>query len=126
MRILICDDQPSIRQVLRTLLEGHGHAVAEAGTLLEATMLLDSRLFQVAIIDGQFPMDPSSSVLGTYGPLLCRQARAVGARALLLSGNDDLVAAAEEAGFPAMRKPFSPAAILEAVRTPLAVRREAP
>lgn len=123
MRILICDDEPEIRESLRDLLERHGHAVIEAGTLLEATRLLDSQIIELVLVDGQFPRDYRSGNVGTFGPLLCRQARAMGARTLLLSADDELVQQAHDAGFPAMPKPFDLQAVLDVIEEAVSTSR---
>lgn len=115
MRILIVDDQADLRMVLREACESHGHAVIEAATLLEATRLLDSQIIELVLVDGQFPRDSRSGNVGTFGPLLCRQARAMGARTLLLSADDELVQQAHDAGFPAMPKPFHLQAVLDVI-----------
>lgn len=123
MRVLIIDDEPNIREVLRELLEAHGHSVIEAETWCEASEILESQIIELAIVDGQFPKNSTARCLGDYGPVLCQQARARGARTLLLSANDELVAQERRAGFPALVKPFAVHALLAAIETPVGVAR---
>lgn len=119
MRILCVDDDAQIRELLRDLLESHGHAVIEAGTLLEGLAILASRMVEVAIVDGAFPKDRTSRCLGAFGPVLTSEARALGVRTLLLSGDDALVEREQRAGFPAMKKPFEIHALLAAIEQPI-------
>ncbi len=54
-RILIADDEASIRFVLRESLEDAGHAVAEAASGDEARELLGREHFDVAFLDVRMP-----------------------------------------------------------------------
>ncbi len=114
-RILLVDDDPAVRALLRHVLEAEGHAVVEAETWCEATALLDSHVIELAIVDGQFPKDTAARTLGDYGPIFCQQARGMGARTILTSANEELVEQEVRAGFPALRKPFTLWALLAAV-----------
>jgi DNA-binding response OmpR family regulator len=120
MRTLIVDDDPAVRLALRHVLEAAGHAVVEAETWLEAAVLLETRAIELAVVDGRFPKGPGAGEPGPFGPVLCRQARGLGVRTILLSGDDALVAEAVRAGFPALRKPFTLRALTAAVEAAIA------
>jgi DNA-binding response OmpR family regulator len=55
-KILIVDDEPNIRLVFRTSLEGDGHAVAEAGDGDEALARLRQEPFDLALLDLRMPL----------------------------------------------------------------------
>ncbi len=115
MRILVVDDDASVRALLRQALEAEGHAVVEAETWCEATALLDSHVIELAVVDGRFPKDAASRTVGDYGPVLCQQARGMGARTILLSASDALVEQEARAGYPALQKPVTLRTLLAAV-----------
>jgi CheY-like chemotaxis protein len=115
MRVLIVEDDLSVRTVLREVMDLGGHAVAEAGTLLEATQLLDTHGCQVLVSDGSFPKDATGSGVGPYGPVLCQMARSAGVPAILVSGDDALVEDEERRGHVAFRKPYGLFPLLQAV-----------
>jgi CheY-like chemotaxis protein len=117
-RVLVVDDSAAVRQLLHAVLEAQGHAVVEAETWCEATDILNTRCIELAVVDGQFPRDQTSPCAEAFGPVVCQQARALGARTVLVSGDGDLVDQEARAGFPALRKPFALRAILQAVETP--------
>ncbi|MDH3196904.1 MAG: response regulator [Candidatus Krumholzibacteria bacterium] len=54
-RMLVVDDEPQIREVLRRKLEKCGYEVVEAGDGREAIELLDAQLFDVVIADILMP-----------------------------------------------------------------------
>jgi len=55
LNILICDDEPTNRYVLRELLETMGHIVTECEDGFEALDYLRDQVFDLAIIDLQMP-----------------------------------------------------------------------
>ncbi len=55
LNILICDDEPTNRYVLRELLETMGHIVTQCENGFEALDLLQQQTFDMAIIDLQMP-----------------------------------------------------------------------
>ncbi|MCI0469175.1 MAG: sigma-54 dependent transcriptional regulator [Nitrospirae bacterium] len=65
MHILIVDDEPSIRKVLRRLLLDEMHTPYEAGTISEANALLDSHIFDIAIVDLRLPDGSGINLLKT-------------------------------------------------------------
>lgn len=114
-RILIVDDEPSIVECLRDLLESRGHFVLEAGCLSDAVTIVRSSAIEVAFIDGQFPRNEGDRTTGNFGPLLSKQARTLGVRTILISANLDLTEAERSAGFEALDKPFRLVDVLGAV-----------
>ena len=118
MRILVVDDDASIRKLLRDVLGMHGHAVIEADTLREGAAILEARMVELAVIDGQVPKDRQSRTAEAFGPALCQQARAMGVRTILMSAEDELIDGELRAGHAALLKPFSLQAILTAVAPP--------
>ena len=114
-RILIVDDDPVIRECLREMLESHGHAVIEAGTMVEATAILKSGSVEAVIADGSLPKDRLEARLNAWGPVLTAEARIRRMRTLLYSGEEELVELERRGGNPALLKPASMAEILAAL-----------
>ncbi|MGH2898449.1 MAG: response regulator, partial [Solirubrobacteraceae bacterium] len=54
-RVLVADDEPSIRFVLREALEGAGHEVVEAADGNAAREALAGRRFDLALLDIRMP-----------------------------------------------------------------------
>ncbi|MCL4809927.1 MAG: response regulator, partial [Thermoanaerobaculia bacterium] len=53
--VLVVDDEPSFRALLRDILEGAGHGVTEARDGAEALAFLDRGSFDVVLTDRQMP-----------------------------------------------------------------------
>jgi DNA-binding NtrC family response regulator len=62
-RILIADDERSIRIILGTVLKEDGAEVVEAATVAEAVVCLNSQAFDAAIIDQKFPDGEGTQIL---------------------------------------------------------------
>ena len=113
VRILLVDDEPALRELLRATFEGAHVQVDEAGTALEAEARIEKRRPDVIVLDLRMP--------GMTGTELC--ARLKGAERtrkipiVLLTGADaEEVRAAQRAGAEALvRKPFSPLDLLAVV-----------
>ena len=104
-RILVVDDDPGIRLLLRTTLAADEFAVEEARSAEEAAGLARFRPAAVVILDIGLP--------GIDGLTFCRELKrntAYGApRVILLTGAEATSAEVEAAGADAvLRKPFSP------------------
>ena len=54
-RVLIVDDDASIRSMLREYLEGHGYAVGEAGSGTQMRECIDAELPDVVLLDIRLP-----------------------------------------------------------------------
>jgi len=113
LRVLIVDDDPGLRMLLRTTFEIIDIDVEEADSIDAAEASISARLPDVLVLDVGLP--------GRDGLELCRRLREDAATALLpvvlLTGLDELTeAAAEEAGANALlRKPFSPLELLSTI-----------
>jgi putative two-component system response regulator len=122
MRILLVDDEPALRELLRVTLESVDIAVEEAGSAVEAEGRLHKRRFDVVVLDIRMP--------GMSGTELCKRLKADTRTSeipiVLLTGADaEEIRAAQRAGASAVvRKPFSPLELLSVVerlngRTPV-------
>src|SRR5262249_16776418 len=122
MKILLVDDEPAMRELLRATLESVDIAVDEASSGLEAQARLRRRKADVVVLDLRMP--------GMSGVELCRALKAnprtadipVGA---LTGAEHEDVRAVQRAGAAAViRKPFSPLDLLSVIeelggRTPV-------
>ena len=113
IRILVVDDQPTLRMLLRTTFEIIDVHVDEAGSAAEAMERLAQRTPDVIVLDVALP--------DVDGISLCRRLRSQPATAevpiVLLTGSSD---ASDEEGRAAgadafVRKPFSPLELLEII-----------
>ena len=104
MRILIVEDSPPTRDLLKRALEESGHRVSLAGRVAAAMRMVDDEEFDLAIVDVMLP-DGS-------GIDLCRDLRARGflAPILFLTARgevQDRIAGLDAGGDDYLRKPFS-------------------
>lgn len=112
MNILIADDEPSIRTLLKLILSREGYQVYEANNGEAATSLLKSNSIQLAIVDIMMPLK--------NGLELCREIRAqYDIPVLLLTAKGELKD--KELGFQSgtddyMVKPFEPKELLFRVK----------
>lgn len=112
-RILLVDDDRGLRHALASLLTGAGHDVASAADGPEALRLLDSRPFDVALLDVGLP--------GMSGLDVLAHARALAPPPLVVMMTADdtpqtLLEAVRRQAHRYLRKPFPPAAILGVIR----------
>jgi response regulator RpfG family c-di-GMP phosphodiesterase len=125
MRVLLVDDEPALRELLRVTLESVDMTVDEASSAAEAETRLRRRRPDVIVLDLRMP--------GTGGIDFCRALKAdertAGIHVVALTGADqDDVRAVQRAGAAAVvRKPFSPLELLAVVerfsgRTPVPIR----
>ena len=117
--ILIVDDEPEVRKVVRSVLEADGYQVAEAADGPAALSLLRSiggpRGPQLVVLDVMMP--------GIDGIEVCRRIPHDRMKVLMLTAKDDpeTRTAAEEAGADRyMTKPFSAVDLLDTARQLLA------
>jgi two-component system nitrogen regulation response regulator GlnG len=66
-RVLIVDDEPTLRACLARYLEGCGASVAQAGSLAEARALLAARGFDALIVDVGLPDGDGLDLLDAAG-----------------------------------------------------------
>ena len=113
VRILLVDDEPALRELLRVTFEGARVQVEEAASALEAEARIKKRLPDVIVLDLRMP--------GMGGAELCVRlkgaARTRKTPIVLLTGADDEEARrAKRCGADALvRKPFSPLDLLAIV-----------
>jgi CheY-like chemotaxis protein len=119
-RILVVDDEPEVREVLRLVLERDGHDVEEAETGRDALARLDVRPADLVLSDVMMPDMNGLDLLrevtlrergGVPFVLLTSYADARAREAALFAGAHDY-----------LLKPFDPAAVRTVVRGALAAR----
>lgn len=105
-RVLIADDDPVVRDVVRRYLERDGHNVSIARDGNEALALLNTERVDMAVLDVMMP--------GPDGLTLCRSMRrgdGYGLPVMLLTAlgeEDDRIAGLEAGADDYLTKPFSP------------------
>jgi len=117
--VLVVDDEPQVRKVVRSVLEADGYVVAEAADGHAALLLVNSvggpRGPHLVVLDVMMP--------GIDGIEVCRKLDHDRTKVIILTARDDAAtrAAAEEAGAERyLTKPFSAVELLDAVRELLA------
>jgi response regulator RpfG family c-di-GMP phosphodiesterase len=114
MRIMLVDDEPALRELLRATFEGADVTVDEAASGPEAEARIRRRRPDVVVLDLRMP--------GMSGTELCarlkRDARTADIPIVLLTGADaEEARRAQRAGAAALvRKPFSPLDLLSVVQ----------
>lgn len=117
-RILLVEDDPALRAMLRGTLELHDYAASEAGTRHDALAQLraDPGL-SVVILDLGLPPDPHRTTEG-IATLKAIHAELMAVKVIVLTGQDQDAAALEavrEGAFDFLAKPASTDTILHAV-----------
>ena len=112
MRLLLVDDDPGFRALLRTTFEDVQVEVEEAGSAAEAKVRISAARPDVIVLDVGMP--------GEDGLAFCRELKASagtrGIRVVLLTGMDDVEDVAGAAGADAfLLKPFRPLELLGVV-----------
>ena len=112
MRLLLVDDDPGFRTLLRTTFDGVNFAVDEAGDAAEAAERIADRRPDVIVLDVGLP--------GLDGLAFCRllkdEQATADIRVVLLTGRDGVDEAASRAGADALLpKPFRPLELLAVV-----------
>jgi two-component system, cell cycle sensor histidine kinase and response regulator CckA len=112
LRILLAEDDPSVREVTRKFLVRAGHDVTLASTGLEAIRLfqLDSARFDLLVLDAIMP--------GANGPEVFRRFRlSSNAPVLFVTGHDfDVLASIPTDGtWSILRKPFTASELTDAI-----------
>ena len=120
-RVLIADDDPIVRDVVRRYMERDGHDVSVARNGNEALQLMGAEHVDVAVLDVMMP--------GPDGMTLCRSLRRGDGYAVpvilltALGEEDDRIAGLEAGADDYVTKPFSPRELALRVRS---VLRRAP
>lgn len=118
IRVLLVDDEPSIRRALRTPLNELGFATTEASRGEEAIQLLQSQTFEIVLLDVNMPG------IGGMKTLARLRSMAPGLPILMLTvvdGEEDKVTALESGADDYITKPFSIREVIARMRS--AVRR---
>lgn len=114
-RILIVDDEPQIRRVLRTTLTKEGYEVDDAKTGEEALDSIREQRFDVILLDMNMP--------GMGGLAACREIRSGSEAAIIMltvrNSEDDKVAALDAGADDYITKPFGMPELLARIRAAL-------
>ena len=120
--ILIADDDPTARRLLRRVLEGAGYTVAEAPDGTTARRFIDAQLPDLLILDIHMP--------GTDGIRLCRDVKRNPATSLMpvihvtgSTSREERIEALEAGSDEFVGKPFDLEELLTRVRSLLRTRR---
>jgi two-component system, OmpR family, KDP operon response regulator KdpE len=119
-RILVVDDEPQIRRVMRATLVTEGYEVADARSGNEALERIHSEKYDLVLLDINMP--------GITGIETCRQIRLVSDLCIIMmtvrNNESDKVAALDVGADDYITKPFSVPEMLARIRA--ALRRSAP
>lgn len=111
MRILLVEDDPVLREVMRLSLCDAGHRVDEAGTLEQASHYWRVQPFDAVLLDLNLPQNASADSAMANGLTLLREARARGDRTPVLvltarNRTDERVAGLDAGADDYLGKPF--------------------
>jgi len=110
-KILVVDDDASIRDAIAEFLGGHGYAVRTANNAIACEQELTRRAADLIVLDVMMP--------GEDGLSLCRRLALAGAPILMLSALDavtDRIVGLEVGAWDYLTKPFEPRELLARVR----------
>lgn len=114
-KILVVDDDPQIRRVMRTSLTVKGYFVADAKSGEEALQVLRDQRFDLILLDMNMP--------GMGGLAACREIRASSEIAIIMltvrNAEQDKVAALDAGADDYITKPFSTPELLARIRASL-------
>ena len=114
-KILVVDDEPQIRRVLKTALTAEGYAVVDAKSAEECFEKLREDRFDVVLLDVNMP--------GMGGLEACREIRSNSEIAIIMltvrSSEADKVAALDAGADDYVTKPFSTPELLARIRAHL-------
>ncbi len=126
MRILIVDDEPNIRNSLRTALEARKNTVDEAASVAVAVTRIERSAFDVAFVDLRLGEESGFSLLES---IVGRWPRMAVVIITAYASIDSAVDAMRRGAFDYLPKPFTPAqirAVLERVVRTAAWRASLP
>jgi len=127
VQILVIDDEPDARQLVRRLLEVSGASVCAAGSASEAMNLLNGRPFDVVVCDIGMPNEDGYSFIRKVRALADPGKSEVAAVALTAYARLEDRTEAIRAGFQNhLSKPVEPAELLAVVRSLSKPRKSPP
>lgn len=109
-RVLVVDDEPSIRLLCRVNLELDGHEVVEAASLGEAREHLCEERFDVVMLDVHLGRETSGDLVGEC------HAHEPPIPVVLVTGSPEALFERDPEADAVLAKPFEPQALLDAVR----------
>jgi two-component system phosphate regulon response regulator PhoB len=119
-RVLVVDDEPAIRALIRSTLERAGHTVLEAADGPAALASAQTHLPDLVLLDVALP--------GLSGLEVCRRLKAeprtAGTEILLLTGLPQAGASIPAGAEGCIAKPFTPDGIVRRVEQALLRRKE--
>ena len=120
-RILLVDDEPAVREILRQALLAEGFEVETAANGSEAVLRMKERLFDLALIDLIMPeMDGIQTMLELRA--MAPDIRMIAMSGGLTRGGGDFLPLARQLGAKAaLSKPFEYRDLMESVRGVLGV-----
>ncbi|HEU4570488.1 MAG TPA: type II/IV secretion system protein, partial [Gemmatimonadales bacterium] len=114
--ILVADDDPGIRRLLRTVLEQEGHTVGEAEDGMAALEQVRSRRPDLVLLDAEMPRLDGFGVLAA----LRSEPRLAATPVLMLTARAEReVSALDQGAHDFLAKPVAPGALLARVRAAL-------
>lgn len=119
-RILVVEDDASVREALAEFLHRHGLAVATAANGIEADRRLGAARFDLVVLDLMMP--------GEDGLSICRRLAGSGPPVLMMSAlgdTSDRIVGLEIGAADYLAKPFEPRELLARIRAVLRRTREA-
>ena len=109
-RVLVVDDEPSIRLLCRINLELDGHEVVESATLAEARARLEEERFDVVLLDVHLGLEHSGTLVDEC------HAQEPAVPVVLVTGSPDAIFDHAPAADAVLPKPFEPDALIATVR----------
>ncbi len=109
-RVLVVDDDASIRLLCRVNLELDGHEVAEAASLLEARRQLADEQFDAVLLDVHLGRETSADLVDEC------HAHEPQIPVVLVTGSPDALLDRAPTADAVLAKPFEPKALVDAVR----------
>ena len=115
-RVLVVDDDPQIRRVMRTTLEAKGYDVDEAGSGEHAVELAQSEKYELILLDINLP--------GKTGVETCREIRALSSTSPIImltvrDSSEDKIEALDAGAYDYVTKPFAMGELLARIRAVL-------